>query len=58
MWGNWWDPARGTGILPVAIGPDTGWKPVPHPMPHMSLQGMLVEGRQERDECEMQEWKG
>ena len=29
-------PARGTGILPVAIGPDTGWKPVPHQMPHIS----------------------
>ena len=32
MWGNW----CGTGILHVAIGPDTDWKPVPHQMPHIS----------------------
>ena len=36
MTGNWWEPACGTGILPVAIGPETGWKPVPHQMPDMS----------------------
>ena len=39
MRGNGWDPAaplmRGTGILPVALGPDTGRKPVAHQMAHM-----------------------
>ena len=36
MWGTGGEPARGTGVLPVAIGPDTGKMPVPHQMPDMS----------------------
>ncbi len=42
MWGNWWNLARGTGILPVAFGPDMGWKPVLHQMPHMSLDSFTT----------------
>jgi hypothetical protein len=40
MWENWWYFFRGTGILPVLTGRDTGWKPVPHQMPHMSRNFM------------------
>ena len=36
------DPSRGTGILPAAIGPDTGWKPVPHQMPYMSRSFSVI----------------
>jgi hypothetical protein len=38
MWGNWWAPVNDTGILPVKLRLDTGWKPVPPPdSPHEPL---------------------